>query len=165
MMDIIHIILVTCISIFVIQMIMSIFGTSFEFETDMDVDDIISFKGILHFFLGFSIYVTVMNEINFINILGGIITGVIFTYTLYRIYKLIYKVSSEKIRESYSDLVGRECEIYVNLGEGQYIAYVSINGAQEKIEVKSLSKDNTFVNCSKQLITTYNDKTKTIYIK
>lgn len=164
-MYIIHIILVTCLCIFCIQMILNIFGGDIDIDTDIDADDIISFKGILHFLLGFSVYITVLGEINFINIMGGLISGFIFAFVLYKTYKFIYKLGSSKIREEYSELVYRECEIYTNLGNGKYLAYVSINGAQEKIEVTSLSNNTEIENLSKQEIKEYKEETKTIYIK
>ena len=41
--------------LFVVQFILIFAGSDFDFDTDFDVSEMFSFKGIIHFLLGFSI--------------------------------------------------------------------------------------------------------------
>ena len=66
----------------------------FSFDTDFSLGDIISFKGLLHFLMGFAGYISLKyyrGDIpDFLDYIIASILGVIFIFILYFIYKLIY---------------------------------------------------------------------------
>ncbi len=115
---------------FVVSSIISLlFG-----ELDMDFDsgqdailsDIISFKGLLHFCIGFSLVLTLMQEVSVISIACGVVTGMIFAIILYFLYKFIYEKAqqslqyTEEIRELdaevyFWDKTSRTGEVFVTL--------------------------------------------------
>lgn len=113
--DIVLLISVVSSAIFVIQFILS-FIINVELDTDVDIDtdidnlsmslsDIISFKGLIHFLIGYgwATYFTGNHVI-------GIVSGAFFFIVLFYVYKLTYKLKQEIIYECPEDLDGREAE-------------------------------------------------------
>ena len=88
------------LGIFVLKTLLTImFGdTDIDFDTDGDVDfdvsSVFSFKGILHFLLGFSSFLSITGWVNKITTFSiyhyviAFIIGVIFMFGLYYIYVL-----------------------------------------------------------------------------
>ena len=80
---------------FVIQFLLSILGS--DLDTDIDIDsasdlsmslsDIISFKGITHFFLGYS-WTTYFSGSHLV----GVVIGSFFFIVLFYVYKLLLKL-------------------------------------------------------------------------
>jgi hypothetical protein len=76
-----------------------IFGeVELDMDTDVDIDtggdffggDIFSFKGLLHFAMGFSLTLTLMKEVTIVSVSIGIVTGLVFVFALYSLYKVFY---------------------------------------------------------------------------
>lgn len=67
-------------------------------DIDFDVSSVLSFKGILHFLLGFSSYLSILNYFYKINVFVwyhyaiGFLVGIVFMFGLYFIYKLTKKL-------------------------------------------------------------------------
>jgi uncharacterized membrane protein len=67
-----------------------------DLDADVDVgsgflvSDVISFKGLVHFTIGFSLTLTLMGEFSILSATIGVITGIVFVLILYYLYKLLY---------------------------------------------------------------------------
>lgn len=105
---------------FVIQFLLSILGS--DLDTDIDIDsasdlsmslsDIISFKGITHFILGYS-WTTYFSGSHLV----GVVIGSFFFIVLFYVYKLLLKLKQEMVYECPEDLNGREVEIVFRSGK------------------------------------------------
>jgi uncharacterized membrane protein YuzA (DUF378 family) len=90
-------------------------------DTDMDVDvgagdglsfsDIISFKGLLHFLIGFSLVLTLMGGVTVLSVIIGVITGLIFVVALFYIYKFTHEKLQHHITYT-TEINGLEGEVY-----------------------------------------------------
>lgn len=113
---------------FVIQFLLSILGS--DLDTDIDIDsasdlsmslsDIISFKGITHFILGYS-WTTYFSGSHLV----GVVIGSLFFIVLFYVYKLLLKLKQEMVYECPEDLNGREVEIVFRSGKNHYMVNIS----------------------------------------
>lgn len=120
---------------FVIQFLLSILGS--DLDTDIDIDsasdlsmslsDIISFKGITHFILGYS-WTTYFSGSHLV----GVVIGSLFFIVLFYVYKLLLKLKQEMVYECPEDLNGREVEIVFRSGKNHYMVNISKNGRQQQ---------------------------------
>lgn len=111
--------------IFIIQFILSNFGF---LETDLDVDfdgnvdfsvsDLLSFKGLIHFAMGFSGWLMLAGKVTATTISIACLSGLIFMVLLYFVYRLCMKFHSEPTRKSGEELVGRAVTVYCPLDMG-----------------------------------------------
>lgn len=138
--------------IFLLQFILSIFFGSMDSDldvnadgnADIDMSSILSFKGLIHFCMGFGWFMFLcLPPYSFLQYLGAFVSGVFFVFILAWIYKLCYRLRQDNKPEQGKDLIGRKCEIYNRCkekGKGgtDYIVYIAINGAQRELAVKSL---------------------------
>ena len=89
----------TVYSIFIIRFILSWVGADFDVETDLDVSDIVSFKGLTHFLMGFSGWLSVKSYIThnvmWYDYLIALILGVIFVILLYFVYKFLISLETK----------------------------------------------------------------------
>ena len=86
--------------IFIVQFILSWFGgdtdldVDLDGELDMDVSDIVSFKGLVHFVMGASGWLcikhSVSHSIEWYDYLIALICGILFVVILYYLYKLCF---------------------------------------------------------------------------
>ena len=135
-----------CTGIFLIQFILSLFFT--EIDTDIDIDcdgvpdltwtDFISFKGIIHFGIGFgwTMWFNQDSDNKLLATIIAIFVGLVFVVVLWLAYALTRRLESTVKEESGPDLVGREVEIYVKLSN-RYSAYVTKEGSKKLITVVS----------------------------
>ncbi|MDR2622025.1 MAG: hypothetical protein LBC48_05530 [Dysgonamonadaceae bacterium] len=87
-------------------------------DTDVDVDggdflggDIFSFKGLLHFAMGFSLTLTLMKEVTITSVCIAIGAGLVFVLVLYFLYKIIYTKSQQSLK--YTDTIDEmDAEVY-----------------------------------------------------
>lgn len=131
--------------IFLIQFILSfIVG---ELDTDIDIDgdgfgdfslsDIFSFKGLIHFGIGFS-WTMYFSETGGVNIWTAIfyafLVGLSFVLILWFVYSLVMRLKNEICREEGEDLIGRTVTIYLSYpNSNKYSGYVEINGRAQLI--------------------------------
>ena len=54
----------TVYSIFIIRFILSWVGADFDVDADVDISDVVSFKGLTHFLMGFSGWLSVKSYIS-----------------------------------------------------------------------------------------------------
>ena len=109
----------TVYSIFIIRFILSWVGADFDVETDLDVSDVVSFKGLTHFLMGFSGWLSVKSYIThnvmWYDYLIALILGIIFVILLYFIYKLLISLETKPQILFGKQLIGKTGKIYVIL--------------------------------------------------
>lgn len=142
--------------IFLLQFILSIFVGSMDTDidvnadgnTDIDMSSVLSFKGLIHFCMGFGWFMFLCRPpYSTLQYLGAFLSGVFFVFILTWIYKLCYKLKQENKPEQGQDLIGRSCVIYNRCGESgnersEYVVSITINGAQRELTVKSINRNN-----------------------
>lgn len=131
--------------IFILQFIISwVAGefnvdVDFDGDADFDVSDVVSFKGFIHFFMGFGGWTSIKQllgyEVTWIDWLIGFFIGLVFVFMLYHLYKFCMKLQNLPKDEPKTNLVGRTATIYVHLGEGRHLASVNISGALRNVTV------------------------------
>ena len=118
-----YIYLITTIiyGIFIIRFILSWVGGDFDLDmnTDGDVDlgDIVSFKGITHFLMGFFGWLSTKSftthNIMWYDYLIAFVLGVIFVIILYYVYKFLMKLENKPQVLSGKDLIGSTAKVYL----------------------------------------------------
>lgn len=103
-------------SIFIIKVVLAIFGAEFDFDfdgdgvVDMDLGSIVSFKGLLHFILGFSTWLMANDHWGVVTTktyIAAVVIGILTTVVLFFIYKLVLKAETIPAKLSGKQLVGR----------------------------------------------------------
>ena len=109
----------TVYSIFIIRFILSWVGADFDVDADVDVSDVVSFKGLTHFLMGFSGWLSVKSYIThnvmWYDYLIALILGVIFVILLYFVYKLLISLETKPQILFGKQLIGKTGKIYVIL--------------------------------------------------
>ncbi|MEG1141005.1 MAG: hypothetical protein RSE41_00855 [Clostridia bacterium] len=127
-----------CISIiFSLQFACNVLGADLDIETNLDLPDIISFKGITHFLLGFFGYLYFSKELLILTYVFASITGILFTFVLWYLYNKFSLLEQYNEPEDNYSLIGINAEIYVSLGNNKYIILLNRNGALTKTEAYS----------------------------
>ena len=119
--------------IFIIRFILSWIGGDFELDADADVDlgDVVSFKGATHFLMGFfgwlSTKLLMTHSLEWYDYLIGFILGIIFVIILFYIYKFMMKLESMPILLTGKDLIGRSAKVYLHCGkDGELYKYIIV---------------------------------------
>ena len=109
----------TVYSIFIIRFILSWVGADFDVDADVDVSDVVSFKGLTHFLMGFSGWLSVKSYIThnvmWYDYLIALILGVIFVILLYFVYKLLISLETKPQILFGKQLIGKTGKIYIIL--------------------------------------------------
>lgn len=109
----------TVYSIFIIRFILSWIGADFDIDADVDISDVVSFKGLTHFLMGFSGWLSVKSYIThnvmWYDYLIALILGIIFVILLYFVYKLLISLETKPQILSGRQLIGKTGKIYVIL--------------------------------------------------
>lgn len=141
--------------IFIVQFILSnFFGwTDLNFDIDCDGDadfglsDILSFKGLIHFAMGFSSWLMLTNKITISSIAIASLIGIIFIIILYWAYKLCLRFNSEPSIPSGEQLIGKEVIISTPLNEIEYCANCKTNFGYIEIRCKLEKPSNHIIKC------------------
>lgn len=142
--------------IFLLQFILSIFVGSMDTDidvnadgnADIDMSSVLSFKGLIHFCMGFGWFMFLMQPpYSVLQYVGAFASGVFFVFILAWIYKLCNKLKQENKPKQGEELVGRKCVIYSPCGDtgeerSEYVVNITINGAQRELTVKSANGNN-----------------------
>ena len=125
--------------IFAVQFVLSIFFGDINADADIDTDisSVVSFKGLTHFGIGFGWYMYLQQDTDVISYIVGILVGLLFVFAVWYLYKKAYQLQQVNRSENTEQLVGRECTIYFNQGEGKYTVQVSRAGAMREVDVIS----------------------------
>lgn len=150
--------------IFLVQFVLSIFFGDLNADTDVDTDisSVVSFKGLTHFGIGFGWYMYMGGSTEVVNYVIAIIVGLFFMIAVWYLYKKAYQLQQVNRAEATDQLVGRECAIYFNRGDGKYTVQVSRNGAMREVDVISESGKD-YRTGDKATIVSYKDGT--LYIQ
>ena len=109
----------TVYSIFIIRFILSWVGADFDVDADVDIGDVVSFKGLTHFLMGFSGWLSVKSytthNVMWYDYLIALILGVIFVILLYFVYKLLISLETKPQILFGKQLIGKTGKIYVIL--------------------------------------------------
>lgn len=132
--------------VFVIQFVISIFfgDVDVDFDGDSSVDtdmsSIVSFKGLVHFGIGFGWAMVLAGEATAAALLTATVTGLVFVFVLWKLYVMAGRLQKETPTERPEALVGRHGTVYTNMGDGRYILQISHNGALRELDVISDSR-------------------------
>lgn len=109
----------TVYSIFIIRFILSWVGADFDIDADVDISDVVSFKGLTHFLMGFSGWLSVKSytthNVMWYDYLIALILGIIFVILLYFVYKLLISLETKPQILFGKQLIGKTGKIYVVL--------------------------------------------------
>ena len=113
------IILIVSSGLFLITTIGSLFFGSVDLDMDVDVDagsgfllgDLISFKGLIHFTIGFSLTLTLLGEFSLLSASIGVVTGIVFVLVLYYLYKLLFEKLQHSVKYTH-EITDMEAEVY-----------------------------------------------------
>lgn len=109
----------TVYSIFIIRFILSWIGADFDIDADVDIGDVVSFKGLTHFLMGFSGWLSVKSytthNVMWYDYLIALILGVIFVILLYFVYKLLISLETKPQVLFGKQLIGKTGKIYIIL--------------------------------------------------
>jgi prepilin signal peptidase PulO-like enzyme (type II secretory pathway) len=119
------IVLIVSSGLFLLTTIISLFfgdmdiGTDTDVGIDMGVDagsgflvsDVISFKGLIHFAIGFSLALTLMGGFTLSSVVVGVITGIIFVLVLYYLYKFIFDKFQQSMKYT-TEINNMDAEVY-----------------------------------------------------
>ncbi len=109
--------------IFIIQFILSCFGTDSDVDIDLDGDSdfdlssLFSFKGLIHFIMGFSGWLMINGNIQTIDIYIAVVVGIIFMVLLYYLYRMCMKFNHTPIVKVGNQLIGQSVYVYLSYGD------------------------------------------------
>jgi uncharacterized membrane protein len=114
------IVLIVSAGLFVITSIGSLFFGGMDMDIDADLDvggsgfllsDVISFKGLIHFTIGFSLSLTLMGEFSLTSATVGVVTGIVFVFVLYYLYKTLFEKLQQNVKYT-TEINNMEAEVY-----------------------------------------------------
>ena len=114
------ILLIVSSVLFVLTTIGSLFfgGMDIDLDTDLDIDgsgfllgDLISFKGLIHFTIGFSLSLTLLEGFTLLSVTVGVVTGMVFVLVLYYLYKFLFEKLQQNMKYT-TDINDMEAEVY-----------------------------------------------------
>ena len=136
---------------FIVRFILSWVGGDFDLDMDADGDvdlgDVVSFKGATHFLMGFfgwlSTKLMTTHTIEWYDYLIGFILGVIFVIILFYIYKFMMKLESKPTILFGKDLIGHQGTIYLrdyeDLDTGWKHYTITVNNGNGTVELSAIS--------------------------
>ena len=140
------IVLIVSAALFVLTTLSSMLFGSIDMDMDADVDmdvgsgfllgDLISFKGLIHFTIGFSLALTVMGEFSLFSATVGVVTGFAFVFVLYYLYKTLFEKLQQNIKYT-DEITEMEADVYFwdeksKIGE----VFVTLEGRPVTITLK-----------------------------
>ena len=106
--------------IFIIRFVLSWVGGDFEMDADVDVSDIVSFKGATHFLMGASGWLAgksyFTHNVEWYDFIAAIALGLLFVVILYFVYKFMISLETKPQALTGKQLVGRVGKIYTIIG-------------------------------------------------
>lgn len=128
--------------IFLLQFCLSFIGedtdidVDFDREADFSFSDLISFKGLIHFLMGFSGWLMITQRATPLNIVIACIMGFALVLILYYVYKLALNLQSTPTRKCGIELIGSTVTIYItmeDISENYCICTICNGGITEEI--------------------------------
>ena len=145
--NIIYGVTIVVYGIFIIRFILSWIGGDFEIDADLDISDVVSFKGVTHFLMGFSGWLSaktyIDNNIQWYDWLIAFIIGLIFVVILFYVYKFMLKLESKPEILSGKELIGHSGKVYIyeyyDIDNGLYHYTITTNNGVGTIELPAVS--------------------------
>lgn len=137
--------------IFLLQFVISVFFGDIDVDvdgdanTDFDLGSLLSFKGLIHFLMGFGWTKVVFADNVWTTYLGAVMVGLVFVLCLSYLYVLAFKLQNLRQPERPGALKGRRGRIYINEGDGRYTICIERDGAFRELDVVSLSGNAHYV--------------------
>lgn len=138
-----EIVLIVSAALFLISTLGSLLFGGIDLDVDFDVDmdagnllsDVLSFKGLLHFCIGFSLVLTLMKEVSLASVSYGVITGVVFVIVLYYLYKFLYEKTQQSMKYA-TEIKDEEAEVYFwNKGQRIGEVFVTLEGRSVTVTI------------------------------
>lgn len=142
-------------ALFIIRLILSWIGGDFDMggDIDLDISDIVSFKGFLHFLMGIfgwmSSRLIIAHTLMWYDYLIAGCVGIIFSVVLFEVYRFMMKLESKPTILSGKDLIGCSAKIDLQLGsdkEGHYYYNILVNNGVGTIQQDAISNNHYLVN-------------------
>ena len=151
------IVLIVSCALFLFSTIGSLFFGGLDLDADTDVGsdltfgDIFSFKGLIHFTIGFSLSLTLMKEFSLVSATVGVITGIVFVLVLYYLYKSFFDKLQQSMKYT-NEINDMEAEVYfwdnkTKIGE----VFITLEGRPVTVTLKC-SEDINFVKGQKMRV-------------
>ena len=111
------IVLIASSGLFLLTTIGSLFFGDMDLNADVDIGsgldlgDLISFKGLVHFTIGFSLELTLMKEFSLLSATVGVVTGIVFVLVLYFLYKTLFEKLQQNVTYTH-EINDMEAEVY-----------------------------------------------------
>lgn len=124
------------------------FDVDFDGEPDFGLGDILSFKGLIHFVMGFSGWLMLAGKVTLTTLAIASVIGFVFIVILYYAYRLCLKFNSEPQIKSGEGLVGKEVSISVQISEMEYSGNCITESGYVPLDKCRLSKPtNHMIKC------------------
>jgi len=112
-----YLVAVIVYGIFIVRFILSWVGGDFDIDTDLDISDVVSFKGATHFLMGFfgwlSVKCGITHNIEWWDYLIAFGLGILFVISLYFVYKFMMSLECKPRVATGKQLIGRTGKIYL----------------------------------------------------
>ena len=140
--------------VFIVRFILSWVGGDFDIDADADIDlsDVVSFKGATHFLMGVSGWLSVKSytthNVEWYDYIAAIALGLIFVVVLYFVYKFMMSLEKKAQVLTGKQLVGKDAKVYLTTGYDsiddmcKYIITVDNNVGTMEYPAKSKSVHN-----------------------
>lgn len=144
-----YIVAVIVYDIFIVRFILSWIGGDFDIDADLDLSDVVSFKGLTHFLMGFSGWLSVKSftthNIMWYDYLIAFILGVIFVIILYYVYKFLMKLENKPQILSGKDFIGSTAKVYLVMptidADTLFKYIITVDNGVSTIEVPAKSRE------------------------
>ena len=139
------IIAIVSYGLFFVRTLMSLFGGDLEVDADLDVSDIVSFKGATHFLMGASGWLSLrslLSHVMWYDFIIAFVIGIIFIICLFFVYKLFSKLENKPKILQGKELIGKYAVVYMYNGideKGNYKFTITVNHGNGTIELPALS--------------------------
>jgi prepilin signal peptidase PulO-like enzyme (type II secretory pathway) len=111
------IVLIVSSVLFLLTTVGSLIFGDIDLNADLDFDsgfvlsDFFSFKGLIHFVIGFSLVLTLMQGLTLLSASVGVVTGIVFVAVLYYLYKLVFEKLQQNIKYT-NEIKDLDAEVY-----------------------------------------------------
>ncbi|MDR1667286.1 MAG: hypothetical protein LBS03_06300 [Bacteroidales bacterium] len=109
-----EIVLIASSAVFLLTLVVSLFFGDMDLDVHADgflMGDIVSFKGLIHFCIGFSLTLTLMREFTIVSAALGTAAGIVFVVVLYFLYRFAIKALQQNIQYT-NEIKEAEAEVY-----------------------------------------------------
>lgn len=154
-------------AVFLIQAIITLFlgidsGSDVDFDSPdgggMDISDIVSFKGLIHFLLGFS-WTGVFNGFEtFMEVTIAVVIGLLFVIGLAYLYKKMLSLGEIVEHQKPEEVIGQKTEI-IHYYKGVGKAFILLDGAKQEVTIRG---DESLKNGDMVVLTNYKDHIYTV---